>query len=135
MVKVLAVAATILALAGAARVSAASGSTPRLEVPASVASALLNAGFPARTQCGGIIDVWPATTVPGCWLSIEWHHYSVHVNPHSSRAAARAAYRHTYNRWARGKRMAVVQNLVVYGFRVPVSDWQTIRGLVTGATQ
>jgi hypothetical protein len=66
---------------------------------------------------------------------IERRGYSVHVVPHSTGTAARVAYGRTYNRWAKNRRMAVVQNLVVYGFRVPVSQWQAIRGLVIGATR
>jgi hypothetical protein len=31
--------------------------------------------------------------------------------------------------------MAVVKNLVLYGFRVPESDWQTIRRIVIAETQ
>jgi hypothetical protein len=128
--------AACLAFAGAAEVHTAYGTRPRLKVPTSVASALRKAGFPARTQCGRIIDVGgPANGVPGCWVNIEWHHYSVNVIPHSSRAAARSAYRHTYSRWARQRRMAVVKNLVLYGFRVPESDWQTIRRIVIAETQ
>lgn len=124
-----------LALLGAGQVAVASGATSRLKVPALVATALHRAGFPARTQCGGVIDVGQARPVPGCWLVIEWRHYSVHVIPHSSRQAARAVYKSTYNRWARKRRMALVRNLVLYGFRVPGSDWQTIRALVIAATQ
>ena len=122
-----------LALAGAAQVKAASGGTPRLKVPSAVTSALRNAGFPVRTRCGEIVDGGRA--IPGCWLNVEWHHYSVNVVPHSSRTAARAAYKNTYSRWAQGRRMALVRNLVVYGFRVSDSDWQTIHRLVIAAAQ
>jgi hypothetical protein len=73
--------------------------------------------------------------VAGCWVVIEWRGYSVSVVPHSTATAARVAYRRTYNRWAKKRRMALVRNLVVYGFRVPVADWQAIRGLVISATR
>jgi hypothetical protein len=73
--------------------------------------------------------------VPGCWVVIEWHGYHVSVVPHGTPKAARLAYQRSYNRWAKKRRVALVRNLVVYGFRVPVSDWQTIRGLVISATQ
>ena len=120
----------------AALAAATSDSRPRLEVPPQVTTALCQDGFLARTQCGGISDFGvPTRTVSGCWLVIERPGYSVHVVPHSTVMAARAAYERTYNRWARNKRMAVVRNLVVYEFRVPASPWQTIRGLVMGATR
>jgi hypothetical protein len=66
---------------------------------------------------------------------VELHGYSVSVVPHSTAKAARVAYQRTYNRWAKKRRMALVKNLVVYGFRVPVSEWQAIRRLVTAATR
>jgi hypothetical protein len=66
---------------------------------------------------------------------IEWRGYSVYVVPHRTARTARVAYKRSYNRWAKKRRMAVVRNLVVYGFRVPVSEWQAIRRLVTAATR
>jgi hypothetical protein len=113
-----------------------SSTGPRLKVPRRVAKALHQAGFPARTQCGEIDDLGvPIRTVPGCWIVIEQRGYSVHVVPHSTGRSARAVYEQTYSRWAKKRRMAVVRNLVVYGFRVPARQWQTIRRLVIGATR
>jgi hypothetical protein len=66
---------------------------------------------------------------------IERFGYSVHVVPHSTGKAATVAYERTYNRWAKRTRMAVVRNLVVYGFRIPALEWQTIRRIVDGATR
>src|SRR5665213_1898394 len=122
-------------LVQAAQAAATLDSRPRLKVPPQVTRALRHDGFLARTQCGGISDFGvPTRTVPGCWVVIERTGYSVQVVPHSTVAAARAAYEQTYNRWARNRRMTIVRNLVVYGFRVPGSSWQTIRRLVMSAT-
>jgi hypothetical protein len=124
-----------LAMLEVAQSAVAYNATPRLTVPPRVAKALHQAGFPARTQCGEIADSGvPTRTVPGCWVVVERRGYSVHVQPHSTVMAARAAYERTYNRWAKSTRMAVVQKLVLYGFRVPASEWETIRRLVIGAT-
>jgi hypothetical protein len=107
-----------LAVLAAAEGALAYSAATRLAVPPRVAKALDQAGRPTRTQCG----------------EIERRGYSVQVVPHSTGRAATAAYTRTYNRWARNRRMAVVRNLVVYGFRVPASEWQTIRRLVMRAT-
>jgi hypothetical protein len=103
----------------------------RLEVPARVAKALNQAGFPARKHCG-FIDT---PTVPGCWVTIERSGYSVYVVPHRSLRDAGVVYRRLRNPWATGTRIALVGRITVSGFRVPAREWQTILTIVRHAAR
>jgi hypothetical protein len=115
-----------LVVACTARPAAARNAGTRLEVPARVATALHQAGFPARKRCGFIDE----PTIAGCWLTIERSGYSVHVTPHRSVRDARVVYRRLRNPWAKGTRVAMMGTLVVSGFRVPAREWQTIVTIV-----
>jgi hypothetical protein len=131
----IAIVAAFLGILAGTQGAVAYNAVPRIVVSPRVANALHQAGLPARVQCGEVADSGrPTRTVPGCWIVVERRGYSVHVVPHSTGRAATVAYERTYNRWAKRTRMAIVRNLVVYGFRVPASDWLTIRRLVVRAT-
>jgi hypothetical protein len=120
-----------LAVVWATQVAAARKAGTRLDVPARVATALHQAGFPARKHCG-FID---APSAPGCWLTIERSGYSVHVVPHRRLRDARVVYRRLRNPWATGTRVARMGTLVVSGFRIPAREWQTILTIVQRAVR
>jgi hypothetical protein len=98
----------------------------RLEVPARIAKALRQAGFPVQKRCGSVDE----PGVAACWLSIERSGYSAHVIRHRSLREARVVYRRLSNPWAKGTRVAMFGKLIVSGFRVPLREWQTIVAVV-----
>jgi hypothetical protein len=114
-----------------------------LEVPAQLAQMLARQGYPAHQACGSVHEPPPPIgthkshiiirggLVPACWLVIYKSGYSVSISPHSSRAAAKLAYRRTYNRWERNTRRIAVGPLLVSGFRLSEADWKVIVRIVS----
>lgn len=118
----------IVALLAAAVVSAASaGAVTPLSAPG-VKAALLHAGFPARTQCGLVMEP-PHGPVHACYVVVEHGGWSVRVVPYATSAAAEGAYTRTAN--ASTTKKARVGRLVVFSFRVPRGDWLRVLSVVT----
>src|SRR3954467_3168124 len=134
MRRILFVAVACLAVVCTAQTAAARNAGTRLEVPARVATALHQAGFPARKHCGRI-QAEGGLAVPGCWLTIERWGYAVNITPHRTLHDARVVYRRLSNRWATATRVGMVGRLTVSGFRVPVREWQTILTVVQRAAR
>ena len=115
-----------LAVACTSQTLAAPHTGTRLEVPPRIATALRQAGFPVKKQCGSVDN----PTLPACWLTIERSGYSVHITLHRTLRDAKVVYRRLSNRWATGTRVAMFGKLIVSGFRVPPRQWQTIVAVV-----
>jgi len=131
--------ALIAGIAFALITATAHGATGRLTVPG-VRAALVRDGFPARAQCGEVMEPPPALDshthifhtrmVPACWVVVEHDSYSVQVTPHTSDAAAKLAYTRTRNPATKRSRGVVIGKVVVSGFRVGSRDWLQITRVV-----
>jgi hypothetical protein len=127
------------AIAGVFAGAAYGGSGHPLTVPG-VQAALVHNGFPARTQCGEVIEPPPAPgshshsvsarLIAACWVVVERDGYSVQVIPHSNTAAAKLAYERTHNSWAKRSREAVIGHVVLTGYRITAADWLRVSHIV-----
>jgi hypothetical protein len=108
-----------------------------------VQAALIRDGYPARTQCGEVIEPPPPRssrgrivseqTVPACWVLVERDGFSLHVTPHSNAAAAKLTVRRIQNRWANQSRNAAIGYVVLSGYRTTKTDWLRISRAVASA--
>jgi hypothetical protein len=127
-------------------VTAAHGGTGRLTATG-VQAALIANGYPARTQCGEVIEpptvlgshshIFNGRSIPACWVVVERDGYSVYVTPHSNATAAKTAYARIHNPWAKQSREAAIGDVVLTGYRITRADWlrisQLVASVVTGA--
>jgi hypothetical protein len=99
-----------------------------LAIPASLVDDLRSQHYPVRVVCGGVLE--DRGFVPACFARIAQGGYSVTIAPHTTEAAARAAYERTSNRWATTKRETAIGTLLLTGFRVPAGTWRSLVRLV-----
>jgi len=133
-------------LIAAFAVAAAYGGSGRpLTVPG-VKAALIHDGYPARTQCGEVLEpppvlgssshIFSGRPIPACWVVVERDGFSVYVTPHSNAAAATLAYQRTHNPWAKQSREAAIGDALLTGYRIATTDWlrisHTVASVVTG---
>jgi hypothetical protein len=121
---------------------AAAGAANPVSLP-NVKSALVAAGYPARTQCGEKIVPYPilytgshvivGRLVPNCWVVVERDGYSLHVDQFATAALAKLAYERGHNRWARNKRAAAIGSFGLSAYRLPAGEWMRITKLVASA--
>lgn len=107
-----------------------------------VQAALIKNGYPARTQCGEVMEPRPPLRahgriftghfVPACAVVVERDGFSVRVTPRSSAAAAKLAYQQR-NPSATQSREAAIGYVLVTGFRIPKADWLRISHVVSSA--
>jgi hypothetical protein len=121
-------------------VTASYGGTGRPLTARGVQAALIRNGYPARTQCGEVVEpppplgshshIFSGRSIPACWVVVERDGFSVYVTPHSNAAAATLAYQRTHNPWAKQSREAAIGDVLLTGYRVTKADWLRISHLV-----